>query len=101
MTDQPFFVLEGKGNVMKSALHLAIILTVPLAVAACNQTSSDRGLFGGNGDGGLFGSSGNSDSRYARNGRCDDPRYNTSNGGRAEAGTDDYDCSRYGQGLKR
>ncbi len=84
---------------MKSALRLAILVAAPLAVVACNQTSSDRGLFGGSG-GGLFGS-GDSESRYARNGRCDDPRYNTSNGGHAEAGTDDYDCSRYGQGLKR
>jgi hypothetical protein len=34
------------------------------------------------------------------NGRCDDRRYETSNGGRAEPGTDEYDCSRYGNGLK-
>lgn len=39
-------------------------------------------------------------SRYSRNGRCDDARYNTSNGGRAETGTDEWDCSRYGDGLK-
>jgi len=84
---------------MTSALRLAILVAAPLALAACNQTGSDRGLFGGGG-GGMFGS-GSSDSRYARNGRCDDPRYNTSNGGNAEAGTDDYDCSRYGEGLKR
>ncbi|WP_109106465.1 hypothetical protein [Azospirillum sp. TSO35-2] len=86
---------------MKTALRLAILVAAPLALAACNQTSSNSGggLFGGSG-GGLFGSGG-SDSPYARNGRCDDPRYNTSNGGRAEAGTDDYDCSRYGNGLKR
>ncbi|MBK1836309.1 hypothetical protein JHL17_02680 [Azospirillum sp. YIM B02556] len=88
---------------MKTALRFVIVAAVPLALAACNQTSSNSGnsggLFGGSG-GGLFGS-GNSDSSYARNGRCDDPRYNTSNGGHAEAGTDDYDCSRYGNGLKR
>ncbi|MDR6770931.1 hypothetical protein [Azospirillum sp. BE72] len=88
---------------MKTALPLVILVAAPLALAACNQTgnsgSSGGGLFGGSG-GGLFGS-GSSDSSYARNGRCDDPRYNTSNGGRAEAGTDDYDCSRYGDGLKR
>lgn len=85
---------------MKTALRFVIAAAVPLALAACNQTSnnSSGGLFGGSG-GGLFGSGG-SDS-YARNGRCDDPRYNTSNGGHAEAGTDDYDCSRYGNGLKR
>ncbi|KAA0598591.1 hypothetical protein J2848_001042 [Azospirillum lipoferum] len=86
---------------MKTALRFVIAAAMPLALAACNQTSSNSsggGLFGGSG-GGLFGS-GESDS-YARNGRCDDPRYNTSNGGRAEAGTDDYDCSRYGNGLKR
>ncbi|WP_455177988.1 hypothetical protein [Azospirillum melinis] len=86
---------------MKTALRFVIVAAVPLALAACNQTSSNSGgggLFGNSG-GGLFGS-GNSDS-YARNGRCDDPRYNTSNGGHAEAGTDDYDCSRYGNGLKR
>ncbi|MBP2230682.1 hypothetical protein J2847_003987 [Azospirillum agricola] len=85
---------------MKSALRLAILVAAPLALAACNQSGNDRGLFGSSGGGGLFGS-GDSDARYARNGRCDDPRYNTSNGGRAEAGTDDYDCSRYGDGVKR
>jgi hypothetical protein len=37
---------------------------------------------------------------YRGNGRCDDPRYETSNGGRARAGTDEYDCSRHGDGLK-
>lgn len=86
---------------MKTALRFVIVAAVPLALAACNQTSSNSGggLFGNSGGGGLFGS-GNSDS-YVRNGRCDDPRYNTSNGGHAEAGTDDYDCSRYGNGLKR
>ena len=79
----------------------ALILTgLALALAACNQSSNDRGLFGSSGGGGLFGS-GESDYRYARNGRCDDSRYNTSNGGRAEAGSDDYDCSRYGDGVKR
>ncbi|WP_377809196.1 hypothetical protein ABNQ38_15515 [Azospirillum sp. A29] len=86
---------------MKTALRFVIVAAVPLALAACNQTSSNSGgggLFGNSG-GGLFGS-GDSDS-YARNGRCDDPRYNTSNGGHAESGTDDYDCSRYGNGLKR
>jgi hypothetical protein len=39
-------------------------------------------------------------SPYAGNGRCDDPRYETSNGGRAAPGSDDYDCSRHGNGLK-
>lgn len=89
---------------MKTALGLVILVAAPLALAACNQTgnsgSSSGGLFGSSGGGGMFGS-GSSDSPYARNGRCDDPRYNTSNGGHAEAGTDDYDCSRYGNGLKR
>lgn len=86
---------------MKSALRLAVLVAAPLALAACNQSSNDRGgLFGGSG-GGLFGSGDSDSSRYARNGRCDDPRYNTSNGGRAEAGTDDYDCSRWGDGIKR
>lgn len=86
---------------MKTALRFVIVAAIPLALAACNQTGSNSGGSGlfGNSGGGLFGS-GDSDS-YARNGRCDDPRYNTSNGGRAEAGTDDYDCSRYGNGLKR
>ncbi|MCG5243746.1 hypothetical protein [Azospirillum doebereinerae] len=85
---------------MKSAIRLAILVAAPLALAACNQTGNDRGgLFGGGG-GGMFGS-GSSDSRYARNGQCDDPRYNTSNGGHAEVGTDDYDCSRRGDGIKR
>jgi len=85
---------------MTSALRLAILVAAPLALAACNQTGNDRGGLFGSGGGGMFGS-GSSDSRYARNGQCDDPRYNTSNGGRAEAGTDDYDCSRRGDGIKR
>ena len=37
---------------------------------------------------------------YANNGRCDDARYRTSNGGRAEPGTDERDCRRYGDGRK-
>lgn len=37
---------------------------------------------------------------YRRNGRCDDERYETSNGGKAAPGTDEYDCSRYGDGMK-
>jgi hypothetical protein len=41
------------------------------------------------------------DHRWQNNGRCDDARYETSHGGRARAGTDEYDCSRYGNGLKR
>ncbi len=41
-----------------------------------------------------------SDHSYAGNGRCDDPRYHTSNGGRAAPGTDERDCRRYGQGRK-
>jgi len=40
------------------------------------------------------------DRRYAHNGRCDDPRYRTSNGGRAEPGSDERDCRRYGDGRK-
>lgn len=39
-------------------------------------------------------------SRYANNGRCDDPSYRTSNGGRASPGTDERDCRRYGDGRK-
>lgn len=85
---------------MKTAIRLVILAAAPLALAACNQTGGNGGGMFGNSGGGLFGS-GSSDSSYARNGRCDDPRYNTSNGGRAEAGTDDYDCSRFGDGLKR
>lgn len=96
---------------MKRAHGFAMLLTATLALGACNQTSngglfgdSGGGLFGGSGSssssgGGLFGSGGSG--QYANNGQCDDPRYNTSNGGRAEAGTDDYDCSRYGNGIKR
>lgn len=38
--------------------------------------------------------------RYANNGRCDDPSYRTSNGGRASPGTDERDCRRYGDGRK-
>ncbi|WP_448190210.1 hypothetical protein [Azospirillum sp. sgz301742] len=39
-------------------------------------------------------------SRYANNGRCDDPDYRTSNGGHASPGSDERDCRRYGDGLK-
>ncbi|KAA0576623.1 hypothetical protein FZ983_23175 [Azospirillum sp. B21] len=39
-------------------------------------------------------------SRYAGNGQCDDGRYRTSNGGRAESGTDEWDCRRFGDGRK-
>lgn len=39
-------------------------------------------------------------SRYANNGRCDDPSYRTSNGGRASPGTDERDCRRYGDGRR-
>jgi len=37
---------------------------------------------------------------WERNGRCDDERYETSNGGKAPPGADEYDCSRYGNGMK-
>lgn len=37
---------------------------------------------------------------YANNGRCDDARYRTSNGGRADPGTDERDCRKYGDGRK-
>lgn len=102
---------------MKTALRVAAIIAVPLTLAACNETSNgyDRGgggLFGGSG--GLFGNSGGSGyddgygtrsrrggSPYAYNGQCDDPSYNTSNGGNAARGSDEFDCSRYGNGLKR
>lgn len=98
---------------MKTALRVAAIIAVPLTLAACNETSSGRGggLFGGSG--GLFGNSGSDyddgyaygnrrgGGAYARNGQCDDPSYNTSNGGNAARGTDEYDCRRYGSGLKR
>lgn len=39
-------------------------------------------------------------SRYAGNGQCDDARYRTSNGGRAESGSDESDCRRFGNGRK-
>ncbi|MGQ9369647.1 hypothetical protein [Azospirillum sp. ST 5-10] len=38
--------------------------------------------------------------QYAYNGRCDDPRYRTSNGGLAEPGTDEADCGKFGDGLR-
>lgn len=50
------------------------------------------GYEGGRGRGGY--------SRYAGNGQCDDARYRTSNGGRAEAGSDEWDCRRFGDGRK-
>jgi hypothetical protein len=85
---------------MKTYARLAFVIAIPLMVTACNQ--SGGGVFG---DSGLFGNSSENSrsgvSSYARNGRCDDPRYNTSHGGKAEPGTDEYDCSRYGGGLKQ
>ncbi|WP_372394809.1 hypothetical protein ABMY26_02030 [Azospirillum sp. HJ39] len=50
------------------------------------------GYEGGRGRGGY--------SRYSGNGQCDDARYRTSNGGRAEAGSDEWDCRRFGDGRK-
>ncbi len=38
---------------------------------------------------------------YRKNGRCDDPRYRTSNGGRASPGSDEYDCKKLGLGDGR
>ncbi|WP_448189972.1 hypothetical protein [Azospirillum sp. sgz301742] len=38
--------------------------------------------------------------RYAFDGKCDDPRYAVTTG-IAEVGTDDYDCARFGGGLKK
>ena len=87
---------------MKTSACFAFLIAVSLMATACNQAGGGR--FG---DTGLFGTSGESsrsgasESSYARNGRCDDPRYNTSHGGQAAPGTDEYDCSRYGGGLKR
>jgi hypothetical protein len=85
---------------MKTYARLAFMIAMSLMVTACSQ--SGGGVFG---DSGLFGNSGESSrsgtSSYARNGQCDDRRYNTSHGGKAEPGTDEYDCSRYGGGLKR
>ncbi|CAO3431906.1 hypothetical protein [Azospirillum endophyticum] len=52
----------------------------------------DSAYRGGRGRGGY--------SRYAGNGQCDDARYRTSNGGRAESGTDEWDCRRFGDGRK-
>ncbi|WP_448206105.1 hypothetical protein [Azospirillum sp. sgz302134] len=40
------------------------------------------------------------ENRYANNGRCDDARYRTSNGGRAAPGSDERDCRRFGDGRK-
>lgn len=37
---------------------------------------------------------------WERNGRCNDDRYNTSNGGWAPEGEDEYDCLLFGDGLK-
>ncbi|WP_247894489.1 hypothetical protein [Azospirillum sp. B510] len=56
--------------------------------------SYGNGYYGGRGGYGSYGSP------YAGNGQCDDARYRTSNGGRAEAGTDEWDCRRFGDGRK-
>lgn len=61
----------------------------------------DNGGYYGNGyDTGYRGRGRGGYSGYAGNGRCDDARYRTSNGGRAEAGTDEWDCRRFGDGRK-
>ncbi|HYG91335.1 MAG TPA: hypothetical protein VD978_34335 [Azospirillum sp.] len=38
--------------------------------------------------------------RFAFDGKCDDPRY-VATTGQADPGADDYDCARYGGGLKK
>lgn len=58
----------------------------------------DNSGYYGNGYSGGYGGRGYS--RYAGNGQCDDARYRTSNGGRADAGTDERDCRRFGDGRK-
>lgn len=61
----------------------------------------DNGGYYGNGYDNGYRSRGHGGySRYAGNGRCDDPRYRTSNGGRAPAGSDEWDCRRFGDGRK-
>lgn len=57
-----------------------------------NGSYYGNGHYGGRGRDGY--------SRYAGNGQCDDGRYRTSNGGRAESGTDEWDCRRFGDGRK-
>ncbi|MBP2300946.1 hypothetical protein [Azospirillum picis] len=56
--------------------------------------------YGGYGGGYRSGYGGGYGGRYAGNGRCDDARYRTSNGGRAAAGSDEWDCRRFGDGRK-
>ena len=88
---------------MKTALHPVLLAILSLGVAGCSSMTAEVPP---ESHGGLFGSAaglptglGTDGGLYAYNGRCDDPRYRISNGGRAQPGTDQYDCSRYGGGL--
>lgn len=61
-----------------------------------HRSGYDNSGYYGNG----YGRGRGSYSPYAGNGQCDDSRYRTSNGGHAEAGTDERDCRRFGDGRK-
>lgn len=88
---------------MTGALLLGAVAVVGLGLLAASGSSDDDDGY----DSGRRGRHGHhrsdygaGDYRYANNGRCDDARYRTSNGGHASAGTDERDCRRFGDGLK-
>lgn len=104
----------GNGNDDMAGALLIGAAVVGLGVLAATAGDDDRtyerdrrrhrsdgyhnGGYYGNGHYGGRGRDGYS--RYAGNGQCDDGRYRTSNGGRAESGTDEWDCRRFGDGRK-
>lgn len=96
---------NGKDDVGESLLlGAAVLVGVGILAAAATNDDSDNDRHHrrqGGYDGGYYGKrSHRGYSPYAGNGRCDDARYRTSNGGRAESGTDEWDCRRFGDGRK-
>lgn len=93
-------------------LRLAVPAALSLVVSACNLDGSEVAATGSGYTGSTLSYAARSDAdhpawgnprwsmQYAYNGRCDDPRYRTSNGGLAEPGTDEHDCQQFGDGLR-
>lgn len=73
---------------------LLLALFLGLTLAGCADTLDGGGYRSGTGawDDGPY--------DWSDNGRCDDPNYNISGFGEAWPGTDEFDCRRYGGGLR-
>ena len=73
---------------------LLLTTLLGLTLAGCADNLAGGGPRGGYGawDDGPY--------DWTDNGRCDDPNYNISGFGDAWPGTDEYDCRRYGGGLR-